>query len=76
MTLPAKAVSRPFSFVAEQMPSESRPFESYVCWGGTGRRGRHKKVPYLSVGIGIPIIATQSITTGGSDECGGPQGGS
>ena len=76
MTLPAKAVSRPFSFVAEQMPSESRPFEIVRLLGWDGRRGRHKKVPYLSVGIGITMIATQSITTGGSDECGGPQGGS
>ena len=40
---------------------------------------RHKKVPYLSVGISITMVlhgTTQSITTGGSDECGSPQGGS
>jgi hypothetical protein len=38
MTLPAKAMSRPFSFVAEKMRSESRPFAGIV---GETTAGHH-----------------------------------
>ena len=41
-----------------------------------GLIGRHKKVPYLSVGMSITMINYVVDHTGGSDECGGPQGGS
>ena len=35
---------------------ESCPFELTFDGGWDGRRGRHKKVPYLSVRIGIPMM--------------------
>ena len=41
-----------------------------------GLRGRHKKVPYLSVGISITMILRSRSQLGGSDECAGPQDGS
>jgi hypothetical protein len=41
-----------------------------------GLISRHKKVPYLSVGISITMILRSRSQLGGSDECAGPQGGS
>ena len=54
-----------------------RPIREADCQGElVGLIGGHKKVPYLSVGISMTMILPEPITTGGSDECGGPQGGS
>ena len=53
-----------------------RPFLSQRGAFSVRLIGGHKKVPYLSVGISMTMILPKSITTGGSDECRGPQGGS